>query len=175
MRDEAELRQEAKEAVGVEVEPIRYLGEDNAEIWTDLPIGQLPDAWGVYWRRKDGTALHVHDYGPKGKLQALGLADELKKMISPRRNSPRGVKSFLIIGRVPDGENSLYLVKAKSDEEAVQKFAEQLWEGDPEGRDQAFKEHGSSFFQDIVLELGKGSTLYYHPNLGRLDDPQILT
>ena len=73
-----DLRREALDADGVEVQPVRFF-RLNGERFAEVTYSSKPNVWGVYWRLKTGLALHVSDH--RLKANAEKKAKKLRKML----------------------------------------------------------------------------------------------
>jgi hypothetical protein len=61
---------------------------------------------------------------------------------------------FVIIGRIPDHQNSLFQSSKNSWADAKKEFADWLWKSeDPEDREQKVKEHGADNFIEAAFQV----------------------
>lgn len=72
-------------------------------------------------------------------------------------------RNYAIVGRIPDGENSVLLLRADSVEEAVEKFVDALHRDEPEEREHILAMHGTTHYIDAILVSDSPITIVEEP------------
>ena len=63
------------------------------------------------------------------------------------------MKTYIITGRVPDGDNETLLFQAKSYAEAISKFIKGMHIDEPERKKEIVDDHGVAVYLDNVTEV----------------------